>query len=53
MCKTNKKYKKVNCAKCQYAANSKLALFKISLKNLKNTLAILGKYYIITKCHNK
>ena len=44
MCKTNKNIKS-NCAKCQYAANSKLALLKF---NLKNTLAILGKYYIIT-----
>lgn len=47
MCKTNKNIKS-NCAKCQYAANSKLALLKFRLKNLKNTLAILGKYYIIT-----
>lgn len=31
MCKTNKNIKS-NCAKCQYAANSKLALLKFRIK---------------------
>jgi hypothetical protein len=40
MCKTNKNIKS-NCAKCQYAANSKLALLKFRLKTKKIPLQFL------------